>query len=188
MTAGQCDEVRDLLVDHADGALSPADSARLAEHAAECPDCRALVGAVERGLAAARLIWADGLAQTEPGAAPRRAGFVRRHRLRVVLVAAVVLLAVLGPVLYRAIQRGGRPARPPVQEVALADVLREIDDAGVAARMLAGADLIARQPGGEKFAADRYQFIVSAYPRTEAAAIARRRLLIGPVGGNPNEG
>jgi hypothetical protein len=44
-----------------------------------------------------------------------------------------------------------------------------IEREGIAAQILAAANLLARQPGGEEFARQRYDEILSSYPETNAA-------------------
>ena len=50
MTERNCQPIRDLLVDYADGELSPADIERIAGHLADCAECRAELRLLERSL------------------------------------------------------------------------------------------------------------------------------------------
>ena len=67
MTDRSCEEIRDLLVDYADGELSPQDSQAVAEHLAGCPECREIVKGLERSLNLATAIWLDNLTGSKVG-------------------------------------------------------------------------------------------------------------------------
>jgi len=45
-----CEEIREILVDYADGQLLPSDSNKVAEHLAECAHCRKMLDALQRSL------------------------------------------------------------------------------------------------------------------------------------------
>ena len=60
-----CKEIEQMLVDYADGRLSPGESSEVAAHLAKCEDCRRTLNALKRSLELAGIIWEDGLAETE---------------------------------------------------------------------------------------------------------------------------
>jgi anti-sigma factor RsiW len=57
MTERECETIRDLLVDYADGELAAADGQRVAAHLESCADCRAEMRLLERSLEVARAVW-----------------------------------------------------------------------------------------------------------------------------------
>ena len=61
MTNRTCEEIRDKLVDYADGELSLQEAEAVGEHLAECSSCRDLVRGLERSLSLAQAIWRDNL-------------------------------------------------------------------------------------------------------------------------------
>ena len=52
----------------------------------------------------------------------------------------------------------------------------DIERAGIAMQLLATADILAEQPGGEEFACERYRYVLATYPDTEAALQSESRL------------
>jgi len=48
--------------------------------------------------------------------------------------------------------------------------------AALAAQMLAVADLLSSQPGGERYAVNRYSDVITSFPETEQSAKARVHL------------
>jgi anti-sigma factor RsiW len=66
MTERECETIRDLLVDYADGELAAADGQRVAAHLESCPDCRAEMRLLQRSLEVARAVWHE-LAAVEHG-------------------------------------------------------------------------------------------------------------------------
>jgi hypothetical protein len=57
MTRQECETIRDLLVDYADGELVAADGQRVAAHLEVCADCRAELRRLERSLEVAQAVW-----------------------------------------------------------------------------------------------------------------------------------
>jgi len=60
-----CEDISDMLVDYADGQLSPSESSEVAEHLTKCEQCQRTLQALQRSLELAGVIWEDGLAETE---------------------------------------------------------------------------------------------------------------------------
>ena len=56
-----CKEFEKMLVDYADGRLSTGDSSEVAEHLTQCQNCVKVMGALQRSLELAGMIWTDGL-------------------------------------------------------------------------------------------------------------------------------
>ena len=60
-----CEDIADMLVDYADGRLSPGESSKVSAHLAKCEDCRESLEALQRSLELAEVIWEDQLAEIE---------------------------------------------------------------------------------------------------------------------------
>jgi anti-sigma factor RsiW len=181
MKARSCNEVLHKLVDYADGELPAEEAATVGEHVAGCSACRAQVESLRRSLALARVVWQDGEAelagsgpQTIPGGnAPRS---YRLKGRRVGLIAAVVALMIGGALLWFGARDTRPPPSPRTTDRTAAAVARQIARAGTAAQLLTAADLLAEQPGGVPLACERYRYIASKYPGSEAASRSIARL------------
>src|SRR5512135_2192936 len=93
----RCEELREELVDFADGELPPLREAMIAAHVAKCPVCRRRVEELQRSLAVAQAVWSanERLGQAEARVVSRRSKLRRRlPRMAAGLaVAAGVLMA-----------------------------------------------------------------------------------------------
>ena len=165
-----CKEITDMLVDYADGQLYGEWSSRVAEHLAECSDCRELMRGLRESLDLAQVIWQDSLHQTE-GIHIGRPAKVARHRWLQYAAAAAVILVISGTsIIWRTVHRAA-PKQPT-----LAEIERKITEAGSAARLLAAADLLGGYSDAETIARQQYRRIVETYPDTSAASKAKLRV------------
>jgi anti-sigma factor RsiW len=181
VTARSCDEIVGKLVDYADGELPDAELAEVAEHVAHCEPCRERLDALRRSLELAQAVWnasEAALASLRPGIASDRergrAIWTGWRRVALVAAAAALFIAVG---LLRYVAR--EPSPPPASSLrkAVPEELRlQVARVAIAAQLLMAADLLAEQPGGEDLACERYRYVLSAYPETEAAARAGARL------------
>jgi anti-sigma factor RsiW len=175
-----CEHVTDRLVDFADGELSAAESADFAGHIGRCSHCRERLDALRRSLDFARTVWEDAeevMTDATPvvrADAERERSVVRRWRLVPLAVAAALLIAV-GILQSPSRDRAPSPVRTGAA-VTPADIEYEIARAALASQLLAAADLLAAQPGGEDYACERYRYIVAAYADSPAALESRSRL------------
>jgi len=164
-----CEDIEQMLVDYADGQLSPSDSSMAAEHLAQCERCRMLLNGLQKSLELAGVIWADGLAETEniriPAAKTRK---IRRPRH--VAIAASILLVATASVVWRTL------VRPKEPELTFAEIERKITESGSAARLLAAAELLSSNPEVETIVKQQYKYIVDMYPETAAAEKAKSRI------------
>jgi predicted anti-sigma-YlaC factor YlaD len=165
-----CKYFEEMLVDYAEGQLSPGDSSEVSRHLAECERCRALLDGLQKSLDLAGVIWTDGLAETEQIRAPGLPKTTKTHWLRYAAVAASILIVLTAFVIRRA---QVKPERP---EVTLAQIERKIAESATAARLLAAADLLAECPGARSIANQQYRYIAETYPETTAASKARLRM------------
>jgi anti-sigma factor RsiW len=183
MTPRSCAEARDQLVDYADGELPDTESAEVAAHVAGCEHCRRRLAALRQSLALAQVIWNDNeadLAAVAPQPVlritPPHAAWRSRRRVAAI-AAAVALLAMIG--LYHRTVHQNPPATVQPSRLSTAHELAlDIERAGVAMQLLAAADILAEQPGGEEFACERYRYVLATYPDTEAALQSESRLAV----------
>jgi len=165
-----CEDIREMLVDYADGQLSPSESNKVAEHLAKCEHCQKMLEALRRSLELAEFVWEDGLAETKEIRVPIL-GKPRKIRWpRYAAVAAGILLVVTTSIVWRTLMR------PAKKELSFAEIERRITESGNAARLLAAAELLAEYTDDEAFVKQQYRHIIEVYPNTTAAAKARSRI------------
>jgi len=165
-----CEDIREMLVDYADGRLSPSEANRVAEHLAKCEHCQKILEALQRSLELAEVVWENGLAETKEIRAPIH-GKVRKIRwLRYAAIAAGILLVVTTSVVWRAL------VRPVKKEISFAEIERKIIESGSAAQLLAVTELLAEYTDDEAFVKQQYRHIIEVYPNTTAADKARSRI------------
>jgi|GEM_PF-727565 len=179
-----CDDIRELLVDYADGELSKDVAREVAEHLAQCPACQAKVKGLARSLEVTRAIWqaAEGTVSAglhgKRGQTPGKWDRHSAHRVasepvpftqekgsdpffRYAAVAAVVAVVGVGAMIW---SLHGRQPAPT-----LAQMESQIAQAAEAARILVAADILAAQEGGEKAAREQYLLIIESYKNTPSA-------------------
>lgn len=176
MNENACEQYEDKLVDYADGELPPNESAVVTEHLAVCPHCRELLAALRRSIDLADVIWqaveADLADVSVPLRSPSRWLSLRRPEL----AAACILLLVGVSLIWRAVPRTERPLTPVQHAPTVAEIERIVARAGMAMEMLTAAEYLAELPGGLEIAYERFRYILTTYPETEAAAKCRSRL------------
>jgi len=164
-----CENIKQMLVDYADGQLSPSDSGKVAEHLATCEHCRKMLNGLRKSLELAGVIWADIHTETENIRIP-----VTKNRklpwLRYAAIAASILLIVTTSVVWHTF------VRPKRSELTFAEIERKITESGSAARLLAAAELFSDNPKAETIVKQQYQHIVETYPETSAATKAKLRI------------
>ena len=165
-----CEDITEMLVDYADGRLSPGKSSEVAEHLAKCEDCRRMLNALQCSLELTGVIWEDSLAETEAIRIPIPRKARKSRWPRYAAIAAGILLVVTTSVVWRSL------VRPAKKEISFAEIERKIIESGSAARLLAAADLLAKYPDAETIAKQQYRYIVKTYPETPAAAEAKLRI------------
>ncbi|HUT28507.1 MAG TPA: zf-HC2 domain-containing protein [Sedimentisphaerales bacterium] len=165
-----CEQIEKLLVDYADGELSPSESSRVAEHLSKCERCRTTSAALQRSLELAGIVWADGLEEIGGVGMAKERG-VRRWRWRRYAAIAASILVVAGIWIFRLTPTGPKQAEPT-----LAEIEKEIEDSGRAARLLAATELLTEYPDAQSIVKQQYRYIVKTYPQTPSAAQAKLRI------------
>jgi len=165
-----CEKTAEMLVDYADGQLSPNESKKVAEHLAECVHCRKMMEALQKSLELVGVIWADGLAETKEISVPF-SGMARKIRWsQYAAIAAGILLVLTTSIVWRAL------VRPAKKELTFAEIERKITESGNAARLLAAAELLAEYSDNEAIVKEQYRYIVDTYPQTSEAEKAKLKI------------
>lgn len=158
-----CKYFEDMLVDYADGRLSPGDSSEVAEHLPTCDCCRELLDGLQKSLDLAGVIWTDGLAETEPIRVPILCRPRSLRWPRYAAIAASILLVATASVVWFSL------TRPQAAELTVAEIEREIIESASAARLLAATEMLAECPGMQPIVHQQYRYIAETYPETTAA-------------------
>ena len=130
------EDIREMLVDYADGQLSPDESNEVAEHLRKCEHCQKMLEALRRSLELAEVVWEDGLAESKEIRAPIPRKISKVRWPRYAAVAAGILLVVTTSIVWRAL------VRPVKKELTFTEIERKITESGTAARLLAAAELL----------------------------------------------
>jgi anti-sigma factor RsiW len=165
-----CEEIADVLIDYADGELSGSMSEEVAEHSKSCAACQLKVKALNRSLELTRTIWQDcegQIANTWPRFASGHAT-QHKHWLRYASIAASILLIVSLAIMWKAYIQQPKPTFEQIQN--------DISQAAVAAQLLAAADIVAGQKGGEQIAKEQYLYISQNYKNTPYAKEALAKI------------
>ncbi|MHC4536939.1 MAG: anti-sigma factor family protein, partial [Planctomycetota bacterium] len=162
-----CEKIKEMLVDYADGRLSPDESNQVAKHLEKCEHCRKILEALNKSLALAGAIWADGLSETQDIHTPLPLKHREIHWTKYVAAAAGIILMLTTSIVWKAL------IKPVEKEINFADIERSITEAGTAARLLAATELLAEYPDAQSIVKEQYHYIVETYPETTAANKAR---------------
>jgi anti-sigma factor RsiW len=164
-----CENIEQMLIDYADGQLSPGDSSMVTEHLAKCEHCRRLLARLQKSLKLAGVIWADGLAEIEN----IRIAATKNRKipwLRYAAIAASILVVATTSIVWHTL------TRPKESEVTFAEIERKITESGSAARLLAAAELLSEDPKAQTIVKQQYQYIVETYPETNSAIKAKSKM------------
>ena len=165
-----CEDIEKMLVDYADGQLSPGDSSEVAEHLATCEHCRKMLNGLQKSLELAGVIWADAHTETE-NIHITAAHTTRKIRwTRYAAIAASVLLVASTSFVWHTL------TKPKANELTFAEIERKITESGSAARLLAAAELLSEYPEAETIVKQQYRSIVETYPETAAAVKAKSKI------------
>lgn len=165
-----CEDIQKLLVDYADGGLSPGQSGEVTSHLEQCENCRELLGALQKSLGLAEVVWADGLAETEAVEIPVQPKIRNIHWLRYAAVAASIFIVVATSLLLRGVNRPKEPV------LSFEEIEKQVNDSANAARLLAATELLAEYPDSKEIVEQQYRYIVRAYPDTLTAEKIRLKI------------
>lgn len=165
-----CDNFAELLIDYADTQLSAEESIRMADHLAECDNCRTLAGSLGKSLELAQVIWQDNLSQTPETIRIRACARVTRGMWMRYAAAAVILIVAAVSVTSRITNK------PAKRQRTFAEIEQRITEAGNAAKLLAAAELLGGCSEAETMVNEQYRRIAETYPDTPAAGKAKSRI------------
>jgi hypothetical protein len=173
MKNDNCKQIEELLVDFTDGMLSEQDTLLVKQHLKDCTTCTDTVRALEESLSMAQVVWNDNL--TEPATKHRRP--VSRY-----IQIAAGLLFVAGLFFASDNKPKDTTAPPEIARAAALPTMREIELQieweGIAARLLAKAELIKQNPdrviNPQEHLQNEYRHIVRMYPETTTAKKAAK--------------
>jgi hypothetical protein len=140
----------------------------VADHLETCSVCRHRVKALQESLALTQTIWQDSLGQIEDIQVP----MTRRFPWRSIQIAAAAVV-LLGVGLFWAFHSQTAPTEQIPSPSMLEQIARDIDQATMAAKLLAAADLMTKHPQSRTLVQNQYRHIVERYPHTHAAQNAK---------------
>jgi len=167
------------LVAYVDGELPPAEVEQIIKHIARCESCKTMLSALQRSLQVTQVIW-----QSDEARWPKKHSFKRpilnRWLVRRIAAVAASILLLLGVgvmrrVLYKPSEQI-RPIKPEPTAAEIDEIEIEVQRAGIAAQMLAVADMLAAQPGGREYAEKRYNYVINSFPQRDESKQAKLRL------------
>jgi hypothetical protein len=167
------------LVAYSDVELPPAEAEQITKHIAQCENCQTILNALQRSLKVTQVIW-----QSDEDQWPKKHSFKkpilsRRLVRRLATVAASILLVLGVGVMRRMVYRPNEemfPIRPEPMAAEIDEIEIEVRRAGVAAQMLAVADMLAAQPGGREYAEKRYTYVINSFAGMDESKQAKLRL------------
>ncbi len=166
MTNRTCEEIRDQLVDYADGELAEAEAQEVKEHLAECPACRDLVRSLQRSLDLAQAIWLDNL-QDSASTPVAHGRWAMGPWTRYLGLAAGILIALSGLLVLCFVQKPAERTPTYVQ------IEEQTTRYAAAARLLVATQILAGCEDAGPLVARQRQYILNNYPDTPAAAKLR---------------
>jgi len=165
-----CNRIEDRLIDYADNQLAADISGQITDHLAHCRNCRQKLDALKKSLTLTQSIWQQNLSQIQDIEIPA----AKKARPKFILPAAAAAAAII--ITAGLFLTPGTPTAPTEEispEVIMAQIERQINHAGTAAKHLAAAQQLKKYPDGETMVQNQYRYIVKSYPNTTAAAKAK---------------
>ena len=140
MSAGGCEEMGRRLVDYSDGELPPDQVQEVVDHLEACPACAKLLKALDLSLTLTTTLWETALTSKTVDGKTHAASASTCYRWpwkTVASVAACVAIVVSAAFIWRNVSPAS--GRPP----ALAEIERDVQRSGRAARQLMVAEILA---------------------------------------------
>ena len=185
MTSNDCRHVAELLLEFADGELSAADNARVAQHLDQCEGCRGKVDRLQRSLSAAQKIWREAAAEAPQSAMnidhrplDRRESLARRAWLQPLAIAVSLTLAAGAcwlllerfdgdqfTVEYQPVHSNNLVDDSPPADVenSASDVEQLIQQHAQSARLAVSLQILADAPGVEPYRKQAERYLARAY-------------------------
>ena len=176
-----CDGFADLLIEFADEELSEGEARRVADHLAECPACQQELQLLRRSLDLAQSIWEQAAEDAPARYVCNTESPGRRVRMAACVAASVAVVAAAfalwhpwrgGPhgVVEQTAQNGHKTTTPPPEAFdEEMDIEALIAREGRSARLAASAELLATQPGLERYHRQARRYLAETYRGTVAA-------------------
>ena len=180
MKENVCQDISyETLVAYSDGQLPPAEAEQITKHIALCENCQTMLSALQRSLQVTQVIW-----QSDEARWPKKRSFKKPFLnrwlvRRLAAVAASILLVIGVGVMRRVLYKPSEemfPIRPESMAAEIDEIEIEVRRAGIAAQMLAVADMLAAQPGGREYAEKRYTYVINSFPQRDESEQAKLRL------------
>ena len=166
------------LVAYADGDLSTDRAKQVEAHIADCQICRTMLNALDRSLHVTQVIWRTEEAQWPKTFRLDKPKSRRRWLMPVLAVAASILLVLGVAATWRLLSKSSEKSRVVGEEPTAAEIEVAVNRAAMAAQMLAVADLLSSQPGGEEYALRRYTYVIDSFPGRQESVQAKLRLKV----------
>lgn len=169
----------EILVAYADGELPSNETEHITKHIARCENCQKMLSALQRSLQITQAIWRSDEAKWPQKHSFKKTILSRWLVRRLAAIAASILLVCGVGITRRLLYKSSEetfPIRPESTAAKMDKIEIEVQRAGLAAQMLAVADMLAAQPGGEQYAEKRYTYIINSYPRRDESKQAKLRL------------
>ena len=164
------------LVAYADGDLSPGRAEQIEAHITDCWICQTILDALERSLFVTQAIWQTNEARWPKTIRVEKAGPGRKWLKPIAAVAASILILLSITATWRLLSRSRESSQLIGKEPTYSEIEVEADRVAMAAQLLAVADLLSSQPGGQSYAVKRYNDVIKSFPETEQSKQARRDL------------
>jgi hypothetical protein len=167
------------LVAYADGELPPSEAEQVTKHIARCENCQTMLSALQRSLQVTQVIWHSDEANWPKKRSFKKPILSRWLIRRLAAVAASILLVFGVGVMRRLLYKQSEemlPVRSQPTSAKIDEIEIEIQRAAVAAQMLAVADMLAAQPGGQEYAEKRYTYVINSFPGRDESKQAKLRL------------
>ena len=173
MKNDNCKQIEEVLVDFTDGVLNETNAATVKQHLEDCTDCTDTAAALKESLSMVQVIFNDNLTEHT---VKRRSHFGRYIQI----AAGILFVAGLFFANYNKQEDVAPPtntarasALPTMKQIEL-----QIEWEGIAARVLARAELIKQNPdrvsNSAEFLQNEYRHIVKMYPETATAKKAAK--------------
>ena len=172
----KCDKIPvEKLIAYCDGEIPHNEAQQIEEHIKLCQSCQDTSTALQDSLKVAQNIWQS---DKEKWGDLHLFKKPKLHRWPFKSIAAVAagIILICCVSLMRLEIKTDRPQRTTSKAPTIEEIMIESEKAAVAAQLLAVGDMYAAQPGGEKYAAQRYNNLIESFPSSQQSEQAKLHL------------